>query len=240
MQKYNYFPCLTIFFVFFITFAIKFRILIDKSSFMTTSQNTTEKEISIENESPQESSQNTINNEVITKFEPKWFVLKANHKEDLAVSILNNQGIKTYFPTVKTDIKQNGKKKIVERPLIPNTFFAYVAYPDINSLRRIYPFITYSYMKEGKGYKILQIPEREMELFISSSGKMKDDITYFQPGEVELKKGDKVRIIGGLFDGQEGILLKAKGRAKRVFLINFELLGALGTHVEPEYIQILK
>jgi transcription antitermination factor NusG len=79
-----------------------------------------------------------------------------------------------------------------------------------------------------------------MERFIDSSTKMKNDITYFQLEEVELKKGDKVRIVGGLFDGYEGTLLKAKGRAKRMFLINFELLGAIGTHIEPQYIKVIK
>ena len=47
-------------------------------------------------------------------------------------------------------------------------------------------------------------------------------------------------IVGGIFDGQEGILLKAKGRAKRMFLINFEMLGALGTHIAPEFVRIIK
>ena len=42
------------------------------------------------------------------------------------------------------------------------------------------------------------------------------------------------------FDGYEGTLLKAKGRAKRMFLINFEMLGALGTHIEPQYIRVIK
>jgi len=46
--------------------------------------------------------------------------------------------------------------------------------------------------------------------------------------------------VGGLFDGYEGTLLKAKGRAKRMFLINFEMLGAIGTHIEPQYIRVIK
>jgi hypothetical protein len=98
--------------------------------------------------------------------------------------------------------------------------------------------VTITQEEKGK-YKILQVPKREMERFIDSSTKMKNDITYFQPEEVELKKGDKVRIVGGLFDGYEGTLLKAKGRAKRMFLINFELLGAIGTHIEPQYIKVI-
>jgi transcription antitermination factor NusG len=111
-----------------------------------------------------------------------------------------------------TDTTIQGKKVIVERPLIPNTVFVYAPFRQLNSLKNANPFITYCYKKVDGKFKILQVPTREMELFIDSSTKMKADITYFHPDEVELKKGDRVKIVGGLFDGYEGTLLKAKGR----------------------------
>lgn len=175
-----------------------------------------------------------------TTNEPQWFALKVSRKESLAISLLEDAGVRVYCPTAATDTTIQGKKVIVERPLIPNTIFAFAPFRTINAIKNLHTFITYSYRKEKGKYKILQVPKREMERFIDSSTKMKNDITYFQPEEVELKKGDKVRIVGGLFDGYEGTLLKAKGRAKRMFLINFELLGAIGTHIEPQYIKVIK
>jgi len=172
--------------------------------------------------------------------EPKWFTLKVSRKESLAISVLEKAGLKTFCPVAQTDLTVQGRKTIVERPLIPNTIFVFAPFRKMNTLKNANPFITYSYRKEGSKYKILQVPTREMERFIDSSTKMKNDITYFHPEEVELHKGDRVRIVGGLFDGYEGTLLKAKGRAKRMFLINFELLGAIGTHIEPQYIRVIK
>ena len=172
--------------------------------------------------------------------EPQWFALKASRKEAKAKEVLEGAGLRTFFPTVATDMTVHGKKTIVERPLIPNTIFVFAPFRQLNAIRNLHSFITYAYKKvEGK-YKILQVPTREMERFIDSSTKMKDDITYFHPDEVELKQGDRVRIVGGLFDGYEGTLLKAKGRAKRMCLIKFEMLGALGTHIEPQYIQVIR
>ena len=172
--------------------------------------------------------------------EPHWFALKVSRKEAQALEVLEKAGLRTFCPTVATDTTTRGKKVIVERPLIPNTLFAFAPFRTLNALRNLHTFITYCYKKVDGKYKILQVPTREMERFIDSSTKMKDDITYFHPDEVELKKGDRVRIVGGVFDGYEGTLLKAKGRAKRMFLINFELLGAIGTHIEPQYIRVLK
>ena len=172
--------------------------------------------------------------------EHEWFALKASHKEALATGVLEKNGVRVFAPQKKVDITYRGKKQIVMRPLIPNTLFAYTSFSTLNAIKNINPFITYCYKKVDGKFKILKIPAREMERFIDSSTKMQDDIAYFHPDEVELQKGDKVRIIGGVFDGYEGTLLKAKGRAKRMFVINFELLGSLGTHIEPEYIQLIK
>jgi transcription antitermination factor NusG len=172
--------------------------------------------------------------------EPKWFALKVSRKEALALKVMDDAGVRTYCPMVATDTTIHSKKVIVERPLIPNTIFVFAPFRKVNALKNQNEFITYCYKKvEGK-FRILQVPTREMELFIDSSTKMKNDIHYFSPEEVELKQGDRVKIVGGLFDGYEGTLLKAKGRAKRMFLINFEMLGALGTHIEPEYIKVIK
>lgn len=171
---------------------------------------------------------------------PEWFTLKVSRKEHLAIDTLERKGLRTFCPMAKTDLSVRGKKIIVERPLIPNTLFVHAPFHIINAIKNSNPFITFCYKKVDGKYKILKVPEREMELFIESSQKMRDDITYFKPEEVELKRGDHVRIIGGVFDGYEGTLLKAKGRAKRIFLINFEILGAIGTHIEPEFIQLIK
>ncbi|MBO7581372.1 MAG: UpxY family transcription antiterminator [Bacteroidaceae bacterium] len=172
--------------------------------------------------------------------EAKWFALKVSRKESLAISTLEKAGMRAYCPMASTDTTIQGKKVIVERPLIPNTVFVFAPFRQLNAVKNLHPFITYCYKKVDGKFKILQVPTREMELFIDSSSKMKNDIAYFHPDEVELKKGDRVKIVGGLFDGYEGTLLKAKGRAKRMFLINFEMLGALGTHIEPQYIRVIK
>ena len=174
------------------------------------------------------------------KDDPQWFALKVSRKEALATSTLEKAGLRVYCPMAATDTTIQGKKVLVERPLIPNTLFVYAPFRQLNAVKNANPFITYCYKKLDGKYKILQVPTREMERFIDSSTKMKNDITYFHPDEVELKQGDRVKIVGGLFDGYEGTLLKAKGRAKRMFLINFEMLGALGTHIEPQYIRVIK
>ena len=197
-------------------------------------------QLSNSNISSKISSQSATSQMASKNDEAQWFVLKVSHREQKAQNVLEKAGVTTFCPMTKTDITVRGEKAIVQRPLIANTVFAYGSFSKINSIKNTNSFITYCYAKSGSSYKILHVPEHEMVRFIDSATKMQDDIAYYRPDEIDLKRGDRVRIVGGLFDGYEGVLLKAKGRAKRMFLINFEMLGALGTHVEPEYIRLVK
>ena len=119
--------------------------------------------------------------------EPQWFALKVSRKESLAMKVMEDAGLRAYCPMAATDTTIHGQKKIVERPLIPNTIFVFAPFRRINALKNQNTFITYCYKKVDGKFKILQVPTREMELFIDSSTKMKNDITYFHPEEVELK-----------------------------------------------------
>ena len=63
------------------------------------------------------------------------------------------------------------------------------------------------------------VPDSQMQRFIAVSGTYDDHLLYFQPDELNLSKGTKVRITGGEFEGQEGIFLKVKGARDRRVVI---------------------
>lgn len=199
----------------------------------------------LENSNSTSNNIHSIDTEAIVKARmesknPVWFAMKAIHKEKLAMELFTDKNIRYFFPTVSSTTTIRGEKVIKERALIPGTIFVYASYNVLNELKRVYTYLTFSYRRSTSGFKILKVPESEMERFIDSATKMKNNIHYFQPNELELKKGNRVRIVGGPLDGYEGVLLKAKGRAKRMFLIDFNILGSLGTYVEPQFIQVIK
>ena len=89
--------------------------------------------------------------------------------------------------------------------------------------------------------RITTISEEEMERFITCCTAAQDDLRFFTPEEVKLKAGDRVRVIGGPFNGQEGYFLKTAGKRSKSLVI--ELPGcilAATTTVLPELIQVLE
>src|SRR5574344_1467308 len=76
---------------------------------------------------------------------PQWFALKVSRKETLETSILEKAGLRTYCPMAATDTTIQGKKVIVERPLIPNTILAYAPFRHLISIKNPHPLISSFY-----------------------------------------------------------------------------------------------
>ena len=90
------------------------------------------------------------------------------------------------------------------------------------------------------GQKII-ISDGEMQRFIAVAGTYNDHLMYFQPDELNLSKGTKVRITGGDFEGQEGIFVKVKGARDRRVVIEIQgvIAVALAT-IHPDLIEVIK
>ena len=63
---------------------------------------------------------------------------------------------------------------------------------------------------------------------------------YLNPDEINIAKGTPVRIIGGTFDGVEGIFVKVKGvRSKRVVVLIDGVTAVATAEIQPEYIEVV-
>jgi len=60
-------------------------------------------------------------------------------------------------------------------------------------------------------------------------------VLFAAKGEVNLEKGRKVRVIGGLFEGIEGVFIRVKGE-RRVVVSLFNLFSVATTFVPLEII----
>ena len=91
----------------------------------------------------------------------------------------------------------------------------------------------------GSGQKII-VPDSQMQRFIAVSGTYDDHLLYFQPDELNLSKGTKVRITGGEFEGQEGVFLKVKGARDRRVVIEIQgVIAVAMATIHPDLIEII-
>ena len=171
-----------------------------------------------------------------------WFAMSAPYRRELkAKENLATLGIESFVPMTKALVERGGVKKRQIIPAIHNLIFVHTTKEIIKSAKQSIDYLQYRTRPfNGKNQPII-VPNKEMEQFIAVSNARIEDITYIQPGEIDIEKGTKVRIHGGTFDGTEGIYIKLKGKRNRRVVVLIEGLAAVAINAEisPDYIEIL-
>ncbi len=175
-----------------------------------------------------------------------WFVLKTIFSSEMKVKVLlDERGIENFIPMcykIKV-VKHKKEKKLL--PAINDLIFVHSTKKEIEDFKADillnYNYSTYFLTrKEGTKRKIEIVPNKQMEEFIKVASHYDDDIVYFAPEEIELKKGTKVRIVGGIFDGVEGTLLRVKGKKHKRIVLQIPGLSVATSYVTPDLIEIIK
>ena len=182
-------------------------------------------------------------------------------------SQLENSGLEFFLPSyTAVENRKQGVQVRVERALMFNMMFIHssldecvqfvVNNPGVNfmvkpseehpsvSLNQLAPEVKkkeFCYDKATFRY-VITIPERQMDMFIKTvTNRNTRTVPFMKPSEIDLEKGDKVKIIGGPYDGVEGILESQKGKdggTVYVHILNF--IATRTTEIRPEFIQILE
>lgn len=92
------------------------------------------------------------------------------------------------------------------------------------------------YMMDRETRTPLVVSDGQMKNFIAVSGTYDEQLVYLDPTEVKMKKGDKVRIIGGLFAGVEGEFVRVKGDRRVVVVIN-GVMAVATAFIHPSLIE---
>ncbi|RGN32669.1 UpxY family transcription antiterminator [Bacteroides oleiciplenus] len=169
-----------------------------------------------------------------------WYAMRATYRrEPDAMRLLEKENLGCFVPMqYKISIKK-GKKIRVLVPVVHNLLFVH-ARP--SELKRVKSQVAYlQYITDTRSGQKIIIPDNEMQRFIAVAGSYSDHLLYFQPDELNLSKGTKVRIIGGDFEGQEGIFLKVKGaRDRRVVIAIQGVIAVAMTTIHPNLIEVIK
>ncbi len=177
----------------------------------------------------------------------KWYVLKSPVLSLEVRTALENEGLQYFLPTQEKLQKIGGVTRRIEKPIVINFLFVYADFEDIHTsiTRELKYRLVFVYKHRsvlGSRAEPLVVPDDEMRLFVKTVGVYKDaSVPYISPTEIGLEEGDIVRIIGGQFDGVEGVLISQKGKeGGRVLVSISNLLSVPTLHIEPQYLQILQ
>lgn len=173
---------------------------------------------------------------------PMWYALSAPYRKELeAQRLLEKNEVRNYLPMhYRIFTMKSGKKVRKLVPVISNLLFAYTSKTHLQEIKQGVPFLQYRTRPEGGRNVPIIVPDNQMQQFMAVCETHNERLIYLQPDEINLAKGTRVRVIGGPFDGVEGLFVKVKGaRSKRVVVLINGITAVATAEIEPEYIEVV-
>lgn len=180
-----------------------------------------------------------LKNNIEDKHKKQWFVMSAYKQEALAEKILSTVGNMEFFIAKHYIVKMfHGVKRKMLVPYIPSIIFVRASQMELLEFKKNYNFIKFVLCHHRTGVEYLIVPDNQMNDFIKVATSECDSVKYFSPSELNIAKGTKVKVIGGQFDGVEGMFVKVKGCRSRQVVVIIPDLMAISVEINPDLIEV--
>ena len=168
-----------------------------------------------------------------------WYAMRVTYSREVQMKDqLEQRGIECFIPMRYHTKVVRGRKVKLLKPVIHNLLFAHATPTEIQEVKKYYEYLQYIVDRERQ--KII-VPDAQMQTFIAVTGTYDDQLIWINPEDLNLKKGTRVRITGGDFEGQEGTFIKIKGaRDKRVVIAIHGVIAVAMATLHPSLIEIIQ
>lgn len=169
-----------------------------------------------------------------------WYVMRAYRNENKAEAALSSDWGLPYFIPKRYCIQTcHGKKVKRLVPAIPGMVFVHASREQLTKFKLRCPFLQYVMWKVNGGLEFITVPDRQMDNFIKVASHTEESVKYYSPEEVHLVKGQHIRIVGGAFDGAEGVFVKEKRGRNRRLVVTIQGVTAVSVQVQPECVEVI-
>ena len=115
-----------------------------------------------------------------------------------------------------------------------NLIFADVTFTRLTEMQVLNKDLWYVHSTVEGRRQPMTVPRAQMQAFVDFVEGRCEHVAYIDPSSFDLKKGQRVRIIDGVFAGREGTLVKVSGKYRKQIVVAIEgLLAVEITHANP-------
>lgn len=165
---------------------------------------------------------------------PQWVAVYTAPRAEKTVTerLASELHLEAYLPLHRVLRKWSDRMKQVEVPLIPSYTFVKMCECDLARVREtqgVCGFVTF------RGTGVAAIPEVEMAALRRMAESMEE--VYVRNSD-QLRKGARVRVSAGVFQGMEGTIVSNCGEGNFAVLMS-NLNISLVAHIEPDILQVV-
>ena len=132
-----------------------------------------------------------------------WYALRITYSRELAFKeYLDSRGVRNFLP-MRYEYVFRGERKIRKLvPVVHNLVFVYATRSEVDEMKStVGASLPIRYIMDRETRQPITIPEVQMRSFIAVAGNYDEQVVYLDPSVVSMKKGDRVRVTGGIFQG---------------------------------------
>lgn len=168
-----------------------------------------------------------------------WYAMRAIFRKEIDTKkLLDKERIRSFIPMHYTLTVKNGRKVRELVPAVTNLIFVHATPTTIKEAKVKTGYL--QYIIDSRSKEKIIVPDDQMERFITVTSICHEKTIYLKPEEVDLRKGTLVRILGGPFDGVEGVFVKIKGvRSRRVVVSLHGIAAVVTAEIEPDLIKLI-
>lgn len=170
-----------------------------------------------------------------------WYAMSVPYNRVLKVkSMLDEAQIECFVP-MRYEVRTIQGRKIRQYvPAISNLIFVHTTDSRLKLFKQTTTYLQYLVRSvDGISRKII-VPDFQMEQFIRVCHNDEGRLLFLKPEEINLSKGTRVRILGGVFNGVEGVFVKVKGKRNRRVVVLIDHVSAIAvSEVSPDLIEVL-
>lgn len=167
----------------------------------------------------------------------RWYVLRCIYGKEveLSESIRTDFGVESFVPLEK--IRQKGRHGLfqwVQRSALTGYVFLHTDRDTLFGLvKRMGNVRTMVRRNEQQLFEPVVIIDKAMMDFIRVSGSAEQKALYLDPARLQLKAGDRVRVMGGTFAGLEGYFVQIGSKHEKRVVVQLDNLIAVATTAIP-------
>ena len=174
--------------------------------------------------------------------EVRWYVIgSVTRRRELKIrDELRRDEHECFVPLQYEVRKVGGQRRRIMVPAVPGLIFLRGTLEGVKEAIKFRSdglYIRKSTFSNKEDY--LSVSEHDMRNFIAVSEQAGEKITYYNPDEIHLQVGDKIRVNGGMFDGREGVIMRIKGKRRRQLVVSIPGIVYAAVELEPELLELI-
>ncbi|WP_455591418.1 UpxY family transcription antiterminator [Bacteroides sp.] len=173
-----------------------------------------------------------------SKTDIHWYALRVTYSRELTVKeYLDGAGIENFIPMHYEYVTKGDRRVRKLVPVVHNLVFVRSSREHINRMKEELSLPIRYIMNKETNHPII-VPERQMHHFIAVAGTNEEQLVYLEPTAVAFRKGQRVRVTGGVFEGVEGEFIRVKND-RRVMVSIQGVMAVATTFIHPSFIELI-